>query len=742
MATTNLPDRYLAPNLPAVLDGTRLPATVLPQQEGDGVDFRHLLALFRRRLSLFVMVIALCLLVAVNVTMLMPRLYRADADVVMNRDRTELVPDGRPADPSLTAPPRAEEIDTETKVIGSRELAARVVGALRLDGDGAFLTQIARGGLIGRIRSAIGLAPAEPADRRRAVIDALLARVSAGRLDNAYAIRISYADTDPARAARIANAFAQAYMVSGAMAKRAENEAAAKALAARIDQLRGQAQADFRAVQDFRVSHGLLSAAATSLSEQETGAYAAQLAMARSAAAVDRGRAGAAGSAGEAAAVTSPVVQALRGQRATISVRVADLASRYLDNHPDLVTARQQLADIDAQIAAEMARARAGASAGLAASAAATANQVGALQAGLWAARGKLAADNKALVGLDDLTRKAQASQQLYESYLARYKEVMGQTGIERAESRLLGKAQAPAAPVSPNLMLNLVLALVIGVLLGGAGAIAAETAFPGLTTGEDVEQRIGLRYLGGVPLLGSVGLHGTTPGESLASHPGSAYAEAIRGVLGASRLGNRNRNQVIAVSSALPGEGKTTLALSLARSAAMAGEQVILIDCDTVQRGLSVMTGADAGRPGLREMMRDGIKLGEAMVKDPLSEAMILPITAVFPDGERLLERGNFHRMIAALREHFGLIVLDTAPILPIAETRELLSLADNVVITSLWRKTADSAVKAALRLLPLHAIDDIGVALNRMDMRKQAKFGGGDATAYYNAYKNYYAA
>jgi len=742
MATTNLPDRYLAPSLPARLEGARLPATVLPGAEGDGLDLRYLLALFRRRLSLFVMVIALCVMVALNVTMLMPRLYRANADVVMNRDRTEIVPDGRPADPSLTAPPRAEEIDTETKVIGSRDLAGQVADTLRLEQDLAFVDRIGRGGLLGRARAALGLAPARPADRRGAVIDALLAHVDASRLDNAYAIRIAYTDPDPARAARIANAFAEAYTASGASAKRAENQQALKVLAARIEQLRGQAQADFRAVQLFRVGHGLLSAQATALSEQETGAYAAQLALARSAAAVDRGRAGAGGSAGEAAAISSPVVQALRSQRGILGVRVAELASRYLDNHPDLVTARQQLADLDSQIAAEMARARAGSSAALAASAAATANQVGTLQAGLASARGKLAADNQALVGLDDLTRKAQASQALYESYLARYKEVMAQTGIERAESRLLGKAQPPGGPVSPNLGLNLALGLVIGVLLGGAGAIAAETAFPGLTTGEDVENRIGLRYLGGVPLLGSVGLHGTTPAESLASHPGSAYAEAIRGLLAACRQGNRDRNQVIAISSALPGEGKTSLALAPARSAALAGEQVILIDCDTVQRGLSALVEADEARAGLREMMRDGIKLGDAMVKDPLTEAMILPITTPFPEGERLLERGNFHRMIGALREHFGLIVLDTAPVLPIAETRELLAMADNVVLTTLWRKTGDAAVKAALRLLPLHAIGDIGVTLNRMDMRKQARFGGGDASTYYNAYKKYYAA
>ncbi len=211
--------------------------------------------------------------------------------------------------------------------------------------------------------------------------------------------------------------------------------------------------------------------------------------------------------------------------------------------------------------------------------------------------------------------------------------------------------------------------------------------------------------------------------------------------MLGATRQGNRDRNQVIAVTSALPDEGKTSLALALARSAAMSGESVILIDCDIVQNGLSLLMATDVNRPGLREMMRDGIKLGDAMIKDSASDAMILPITTAFSDGERLLERGNFHRMIGALREHFGVIILDTALVLPIAETREIVSLADNVIVTALWRKTSDSAIRAALRLMPLQTIGDIGVTLNAIDMRKQGKFGGGDAASYYNSYKKYYA-
>jgi len=743
MATTNLPDRYRAANLPVLLEGTRLPGMAGPLAEPDRVDLRRLYSIFRRRLPLFLLTVGLCTMIALNVTIVMPRLYRASADVVINRDRAELVPDQEQQ--RADSPPRDQEIDTEIKVIESQELAARVVDRLRLDKDAAFVSSASNGGLIGRARLALGLGAAAPADLRRRLTDTLLAHVDASRLDTAYAIRISYTDSDPVRAAAIANAFADGYAVSAAMAKRAENERALQMLAGRLAELRTAAEADFRAVQDFRVKNSLLSNQATSLSEQETAAYAQQLAQARAAAAVDRGRAAASGGKGEAAAVNSPVVQALRAQRAVISVRVADLSTRYLDGHPDLVTARQQLADIDSQIAAEVARSRSGTGAGLSADAAATAQQVGSLQANLAAAQGRLATNNKALVGLDDLTRKAQASQSLYETYLARYKAVLAQTGIEKAEARLLTRAEPPGRPVSPNLVLNLALGLIVGALVGAALAIATETSFSGLTTGEEVEQRLGVRYLGGVPLLSSVGLAEENPADSLASHPASAYAEAVRGLLGATRQGNRDRNQVIAVSSALPSEGKTSLALSLARSAALAGESVILIDCDIVQHGLSDIVAGQRGSgealgAGLREMLRDGAELGSAMVQDSASGAMILPITTAFPDGERLLERGNFHRMIGALRDHFGVIILDTAPILPIADTREIVSLADNVVITALWRKTSDDALRAALRLLPLHGIDDIGVTLNRMDMRKQASFGGGDAAFYYQAYKRYY--
>src|SRR5262249_24500417 len=145
---------------------------------------------------------------------------------------------------------------------------------------------------------------------------------------------------------------------------------------------------------------------------------------------------GGVGRVGEATA--SPVVQALRSQRAQLSVKVADLSNRYFDKHPDLINARQQLADIDAQIADEINRTLRA----LEAKAQASQERLASLAGSLNQARGKLACNNGALVGLDDLDRKAQASQALYASYLNRYNQFVALSGTEQPNARIISAAQ------------------------------------------------------------------------------------------------------------------------------------------------------------------------------------------------------------------------------------------------------------------------------------------------------------
>lgn len=733
-------------NLPAIphesnLTIARIAAGASSRDVADRLDLRVLVSIFRRRLRLFAAIVGSCLLLALLVTLYQPKAFLAIADVVMNKDRGELVPD--PATAARDTPLRSEEIDTEVKIIQSHEMASKVIAALKLDQNPAMVAAVSgRSGMRASLAQMFGTAPPAP-DReilQRRLADALLANLTADRMETAYAIRIGYTASDPRLSAAIVNQFARSYANSAVDAKRAENEKTLTMLRSRIEELRQQAQTDFRAVQNFRVRNNLLSAQATQLSELEAAAYGQQLSAARAAAAADRGRADAAGGVAAAATVTSPVVSSLRSQRAALSIKVAELSGRYLAGHPDLVEARRELADIDQQIGAEIGRVHSGVAAGLVSNAQATAQQVGSLQGNLSASRATLAANNRALVGLDDLSRKAQSSQSLYEIYLNRYKEVLAQSGIERPEARLLSPAKVPVFPVSPNMVLNLALGLVIGALFGAGAAIAAETNFSGLTTGEDVERRIGVRYGGGIPLLSSIGLGAVAPLASIVSKPNSAYAESVRGLLTSVRQSTTQPCQVIAITSALPGEGKSSLAASMARAAGMAGERVIVVDCDLVRHRLSTMFAAEKDRPGLREVLRANARLGDAMVEDEASKAMLLPITTPFADTERLLEGGNFEKMIAVMREHFSLIILDAAPLMASAEAREIVLLADSVILATLWRNTPDGAIRAALKLMPAQSAENVSIALTRIDMMKQSQYGLGDVTSFFNRYKMYY--
>lgn len=707
-----VPDLYRGNGVPRRRMSDFVPV-LADRASGDRLDFSGIIAIFRRRMVMFLAILALCLQLAYLVTIMTPERYTASAEIIL-RPKVEAITPGDPA--GADDQQRAEDIETQVAVLRSRSLAGLVFDRLNLAADKDFVSGLRGGGVL---------------DVRNAAINAMLAALDVRRAGTAYVLRVNYSDGSAERAARIANGYARLFSQAQVEGEAAENQNAIGVLKSRMEQLREQAQADYGALQSYRIRNNLQTPSGTSLTEQEISAYNQQAAAARAQAAEARARsAGAGGAAGSAA------VNALRAQRAQISARLAELSSRYVDTHPEVAAARQQISDIDAQIDAEVARARST----LATEARANEQKYSSLEGSLSRATGTLAANNAALVTMDDLTRKAEASQQLYESYLNRYKEAVARAGAEQPRSSVLSLAQVPTSTSSPNRVLNLVLGLLVGTLLGGAAAIIAESGFGGLTTGEDVEKRLGLRYLGAMPLSGSIRQHGETPAATISQYPGGMLAESVRGLLTSVRQGRAGgRLQVVAVTSALPGEGKTTVSLALAQIARMAGQRVALVDCDVVRCSLSEEHGPNRSRPGLRELFAGDATLDD-VVFAMADGATLLPITTRFETGERLVRDGRLQALIARLREHFDLIILDCAPILPIAETREIASLADSVIMVTRWRSTSERAVRAAAKMLPAHAIQQTGIVLNQVDMRKRARFGGSDADVFHRSYQHYY--
>ncbi|MFM9976643.1 MAG: GumC family protein [Sphingomonadaceae bacterium] len=740
----NLPSQYQGSEL-TTRPPSSLAIQLAPNQNLDRLNLRALLSLIRRQWLLIAIVVSICFGLALIVTQNTPRLYTASADILLKATTKSVIPD---SDQNETDGPRgSEQIETEIQFIQSRELAGRVYDRLKLAEDAVFLRQMVSGGrldgfmrLIGQGREITVPPPGSEAAKRLSerAINTLKGGLTVRRISNSSALRLSISNPNPDIAARVANGYARAYSDNQVEEKVAASRAAVGILGQRMEELRRQAQSDFSAVQQYRIQNELQSKSGTSLTEQEISAYNQQVAMARAEASQDASRLAAARSRGSLGdSTTSATVIALRSQRAALSIRVAELSERYLPSHPDLATARQQLADIDAQIGAEVGRAVST----LAATAQASAARLKSLEGSLGGATGKLDRNNQALINLDDLERRANASQALYESYLNRYKEVVARSGAEQPNSTVISAAVVPGAPSSPNLMLNLTLGLLIGALVGTGAAIAVEGAYSGMTTAEDVEQRLLVRCIGLVPLIKSLDAHAETALATIAAHPGGAFTEAIRSVLTACRQSSNSRNQVIAVTSALPEEGKSTLAAALAYTAAMAQERIAIIDCDAVRRHLSVEYGGPPSAPGLGQLFAGEIAIDAFTLSQALGGATLFAITTPFAPGARLLEQGKLHRLIAQLRERFDLIILDCGPILPIAETRDLVALADNAIVVTRWRATSDREVRAALKLLPLNSLGDIGVVLNAIDLRQRLRFGDGDPELFSKKYKQYYA-
>ena len=230
-------------------------------------------------------------------------------------------------------------------------------------------------------------------------------------------------------------------------------------------------------------------------------------------------------------------------------------------------------------------------------------------------------------------------------------------------------------------------------------------------------------------------------PERYVVEKPLSSFAESIRSLNAAvlfSRLGVEIK--VTAVTSSLPGEGKTTSAICLARTMALSGKKVVLVDCDLRQRAVQRVLEREPA-VGLLEVLNGDATLEEALTPDAVSSAMILPLSNAAFTPKDVFGTKAMTELLGTLRERYDLVVLDTAPVLLVTDTRILTGLADAVVLLVRWRKTSRRAVMASLKLLREAKAPLAGAALTQVDLVQSASIPQSDPSAYYKSYKKYYS-
>lgn len=711
-------NRQLVETRPAQRTSTQAPADTL----------RRLLAIARRRWMAFVCVFLFILgATAIYTARQTPR-YTATATVVVNSRLLNISEKNNDVIPDASDEDRA--VNAEYQVLQSPEVARQVVAALerREPGFSARLTE--------------GQGAATP----RAALEMAQSRLRIDRPGATNILSVSFTHKDPAVASIVANAFIYQYLTFKSDARIGAARNADTALLRELDTLRGRVQQAEESVAAYRRANNLLSADGVTLTEQEQSVYKQQQANAQTALAEERARFNTArsqlarGSDGDdvGEALTSPVVNGLRSQRALASAKLADLQVRYKPGHPDVVRAQGEVEDIDQAIRSEIGRVVSN----LEARVSVAQQKAGSASGIVGAARGQLAANTAASVQLNELERRAEALRTNYAAMLQRQTAVASQAVVSDVDARILSPAAVPQQPSYPNRKLNLALGALLA-LLGGAIAVALLQLFDRtIVSSRYVEEQLRVPHLVNMPEIASIADRETrdmAPIDFILEHPLSMAAEAMRSLLLAiERNGPAGRTQFVGITSARPKEGKSTLAASLARVAAVAGRRTLLVDADIRRPSVAELFGVST-KVGLTEVLSGKAKASEAFVRDEPSGAWLLPVLAHPFDHAEMSSGEALDVLTRQLEGAFDLVIFDTAPALAAAETRMIMNHVGQTILAVRWNKTRVPVVRTALKQLAMIGVRPAGVVLTRADMKAIAAYAFDDVDHDYRSYANY---
>ncbi|MDE2238605.1 MAG: formate--tetrahydrofolate ligase [Rhodospirillales bacterium] len=481
-----------------------------------------------------------------------------------------------------------------------------------------------------------------------------------------------------------------------------------------------------------RAGAGVVQGAQASLTTETASRIAASLVEAQAALAMAQARLDAAnhagGDAAAANAAVAPNLLPLRTEQAELTAQVHSLASEYGADYPPLVTARSQLAGLTGQIAAETAREMDAARAEVAADQA----QVATLQAALAHARVQSQTEDEESAPVRALEQRAEAGRDMLRAMTLQAGQLAQDASLTKPDARILSAAAVPARPVSRHAPLVLGASLTLGLCLGVLLAGLLDMLDTSLRSGTALRAELGLICHALLPET-------ENPAEASLLAPFSLYAEQLRALRTGLGLG-LGQSRVLAVTAARPGEGKTTLCISLARALASSGLKVLAIDGDLRQPSFNGVFGID-GKPGLADHLAGQAALANCVVRDRLTPLDVLPAGTQSRAALNLFLSPALPVLLNALREDYDLVLLDVPPAYALAEGRVLARLADAALLCVRWGHTPRHVVRGAITLLHEAGATIAGAALTRVDAKAHGRSGHADAEFYAPRYGGYFS-
>ncbi len=342
------------------------------------------------------------------------------------------------------------------------------------------------------------------------------------------------------------------------------------------------------------------------------------------------------------------------------------------------------------------------------------------------------------------LKREVDTTRQLYEGLLQRLKEAQVSAGLKASNIRIVDSAELPKSPAKPRILLNLALGLILGLGLGIGLAFFQEYMDDTLKTPDEVEKFLRLPSLGVLPQFSLNGAGKTAGTETLSITPsapdagapsmqsGAAAVESFRSLRTSILLSASPVPKSILVTSALPGEGKTTVTVNLGMTLASLGSNVLILDCDMRRPACHRATGVK-NKPGFVQCLTGHVQLAEAVLPVPgVANLGVIPCGPIPPNPAEVLSSPFAVELLRKLRKEFDYVLVDSPPLLTVADARILARLTDAVVLVVRAHDTAYEAGRRARSLLYGAGARILGVTLNSVDFRR-------DGYGYYDSYYRY---
>jgi succinoglycan biosynthesis transport protein ExoP len=724
--------------------------TVPPESSSPAEAVRNFVQLVHRQFPVILVVTLLSLFLGALYLLITPASYTAQATMIIETKRPPIF---QQAPPLVEGSIESGIVASQVEILKSEKIALAVINELELWKDPEFVGP-PRGiaGIINRVSSSIFGSEPPPTHevRMRRALETFRDRLVARRVAMTNVLEITFRSYDSDRAIQITNAITSAYITDQLESRSQSAKETATWLQERLKELREQALNADRAVVEFKNSNKLVDAAGKRIYEQQLSELNSQLVMARTRLSEAQARLDRIETITQTgipdATVTdtlnSPVINRLRQQYLDLASREADWSLRYGPDHIAVKNLQEQMRGIRNAISDELRRIAETYRSDLEIAK----QREEAVQHALAQAVVEAQDANQAQVRLAELESTAKTARLLYDNMLQRHMELIQQQSFPLSEARLITRAMGPLKRSHPQPIPVVAASVGAGMMLGLLIGILNELWRHVFRTRHEVSARLQTNCITIVPKMRSLvakperyiprstlstfGPRTIVSDQTFFWHvldsPMSRLAESIRAIKLAIDTSDANKShKIIALTSAMPREGKSTLATALAQLIAHSGAKTILVDCNIRHPSLSQMLSPSA-KAGLLEVISGAAKLEDVIWTEPYTNLAFLPTVANnrFVNSHEILTSDAANALFNKLRSKYEYVIIDLSPLAPIVDARTTTQFIDSYILVIEWGRTRVEDVERALTDARAVHQNLLGVVLNKANLRVLARY------------------